>query len=230
MEEIKLALLQRTHPLEIQKSQIDLLEEYARKLTKFVSAFSRSTTHSFKIKDRYYSSISDVLDQILTKFKKYFPRSPIQLTYAIDPLTGKVTFTSTHGKVAILSPTDYLTKHLGFQSEYYRVLNGTCHLTHLDGQGKSRAYLDDIFQIFVYSDIIDYQTVGNTKKPLMGVIPVKGKHGDQESWTFNPLQFGAIARRSFSTIEMQLCTPTGALVPYLSGDTMSRIQFRRRII
>jgi len=103
-------------------------------------------------------------------------------------------------------------------------------MVELEHKGKSRAYLDEIYQIFVYSDIIDYQIVGNTKKPLMGVIPVKGKHGEQESWTFNPLQFGLVPKKSFSTIEMQLCTPTGALVPFLSGDSLSRLQFRRKMI
>ena len=203
---------------------------YAKRVSKVVPNLASAKIKSFSIPARNYASIKDVIDVIVAEFKKAFPTTEVTLTYSIEPLTGRVTFTTAHGNVAIVAPSEYLHQHLGYSSYFFRVLDGSCHLIPLEEKGLGRAYLDELYQIFVYSDIIDYQIVGNTKKPLMGVIPVKGKHGDQESWTFNPLQFGCVPKRVFSTIEIQLCTPSAALVPFLSGDTLSRIQFRHRIV
>ena len=56
-------------------------------------------------------------------------------------------------------------------------------------KGVSRATLDEVHTIFVYSDRFHYQIVGNSKAMLMGVFPLKGAHGEQVSWQFNPLQY-----------------------------------------
>ena len=83
-----------------------------------------------------------------------------------------------------------------------------------------RAYLDEVHSIFfVYSDIIDYQIVGNSKAMLLGVFPTKGVQGEQQSWQFNPLHYITVKMRTLQSIRLKLCTPTGKLVPFQSGVT-----------
>ena len=56
-------------------------------------------------------------------------------------------------------------------------------------ESTSRATLDEVQTLFAYSDAIEDQIVGNSKAMLMGVFPIKGVYGEQQSWQFNPLEY-----------------------------------------
>ena len=90
--------------------------------------------------------------------------------------------------------------------------------------------MDKVQPLFVYSDVIDYQILGNSKPMLMGLFPVKGTHGDQQSWQFNPFQYIDIPTSSIPRITMRICTPTGEADPFMSGDTRCRLHFRGRML
>ena len=155
-----------TPVLEIQQSQIDKIVDHATRITKHVPKFSKAKIKSFSIPARYYPSFKDLADHILKEFERHFSSTTVTLSFVINPLTGKIKFESQHGKVSILTASEYFGKHLGVRPTKYTVLDVPNYMVELEHKGKSRAYLDEIFQIFVYSDIIDYQIVGNTKKPL----------------------------------------------------------------
>ena len=97
-------------------------------------------------------------------------------------------------------------------------------------ESTSRATLDDVQTFFAYSDAIDYQIVGNSKAMLMGVFPIKGVRGEQQSWQFNPLQYIDASKSNIPSITMQLCTPTGDPVPFLGGGSLCRLHFRRKLL
>ena len=112
-----------------------------------------------------------------------------------------------------------------------RIVDGrTLYILGHNQKGPLRAYLDDVHSIFVYSDIIDYQIVGNSKAMLLGVFPTKGVHGEQQSWQFNPLQYISVKMRAVQSIQLKLCTTTGDLVPFQSGDTLCRLDFQRKLV
>ena len=90
--------------------------------------------------------------------------------------------------------------------------------------------MDIVQTLFVYSDVIDYQIVGNSKAMLMRVFPVKGIHVEQQSWQFNPFQYIDIPSSSIPSITMRICTPTGEDVPFMSGDTLCRLHFRWKML
>ena len=93
-----------------------------------------------------------------------------------------------------------------------------------------RSWLEDVQTLYIYSDVIEYQIVGNSKAMLMGVFPVKGNHGEQHLWQFNPFQYIDIPSSCIPSITMRICTPTGEDVPFISGDTLCRLHFRRKML
>ena len=99
-----------------------------------------------------------------------------------------------------------------------------------DEEEKAEEKETEIQSIFVYSDIVDYQIVGNTMATLMGVLPTKGAIKEPQSWQFNPLQYLPIQSNNISTITMKLCTPQGDPVQFLSGDSLCRLHFRRKLL
>ena len=64
---------------------------------------------------------------------------------------------------------------------------------------------------------------------LIGVFPVKGPHGEQVSWQFNPLQYIDVPKSNIPSITMKLSNPTG-YAAFLNGDTLCRLHFRRKML
>ena len=100
----------------------------------------------------------------------------------------------------------------------------------LYGPGEHEPFLDDISSIYVSSDIIEYQLVGNTQVPLMGVLPIQGENGKQLYWNFNPTFYIPVIKTHIPDIEIQLSTPTGKLLEILDGDVIARLHFRKKFL
>ena len=184
----------------------------------------------------YYAEVKDVLEYIRREWQRRM--GAVELGYEVDSYSGRVKFTiqergkaSTEFILSIVSKSDYFGKHMGFDSSPMLLFGSdTWHSMKTSGVGARRALLNDIHSIYVYSDVIDYQIVGNTRATLMGVIPVTGKHRQQQAWQFNPLQYISVSKKSVSSIQLQLCTPQGDPIPFMSGDTLCRLHFRRKIL
>ena len=68
-----------------------------------------------------------------------------------------------------------------------------------------RATLDHVQTIIGDSDAIDYQIIGKSKAMLMCVYSVNG------------VQNIDVSKFNIPRISMQICTPTGDSVPFLTG-------------
>ena len=98
------------------------------------------------------------------------------------------------------------------------------------GNGESQRLFGRVHTLYLYSHVIEYHIVGNSKAKVMGVFPVKGKHGEQQSWQFNPFQYIDIPTSTMSCITIRICFPTGEENPFLSGDNLWRLHFRRKML
>ena len=145
-------------------------------------------------------------------------------------MTGQVKFDWKHGTLKFLSFDKYFFNQLGMITQQVEMSSKLLYISHSGVTGNRRAWLEDVQTIYIYSDGIDYQIVGNSKAMLMGVFPVKRKHGEQQSWQFNPFQYIDIPSSTISSITMRICTPTGEDVPFMSGDTLCRLHFRRKML
>ena len=82
--------------------------------------------------------------------------------------------------------------------------------------------------IYVYTDIIKYQYVGDAKVPLLGVLPVQGSDGEQCYWSFQPPYYIPLSMTTLAAINMQLSDDTGEEIPFAKdGKVVARLHFRR---
>ena len=94
-----------------------------------------------------------------------------------------------------------------------------------------------IHSLMIYSDIIEYNIVGDTKTPLLRCIPFisKVKSGDIISTgqymnyqSFTNLQFKKLLKKSFHIIKIELRETTGEKIPFVSvGITRVVLLFRK---
>ena len=94
-----------------------------------------------------------------------------------------------------------------------------------------------IHSLMVYSDLVEYNIVGDTKGPLLRCFPFisKLKGGDiitagqyMNYQTFSNLQFRPLIRNSFHIIHIDLRDRSGEKIPFISvGITRLVLMFRK---
>ena len=88
--------------------------------------------------------------------------------------------------------------------------------------------LNTISSIYIYTDIIKYQFVGDVKVPLLGVLPVQGLDGEQQYWSFNPPYYIPVAMSTLSSVNIHLADDKGDEIPFFGdGKVVARLHFRR---
>jgi hypothetical protein len=104
--------------------------------------------------------------------------------------------------------------------------------------GEQARYLPDIRRgvhgIYVYTDLILPQFVGDTLAPLIRVINPQHQHGsetlykgDTISYHYKNIYYYPLARNTFDTIEINLLTDYDSLLKFSSGKTLIQLHFRR---
>ena len=97
--------------------------------------------------------------------------------------------------------------------------------------------IDRIHLLMIYSDLVEYSIVGDTKAPLLRCCPFlsKPKGGDiittgqyMNYQTFSNLQFRPLFKNSFHSIHIDLRDRSGEKIPFVSvGITRLVLMFRK---
>ena len=112
------------------------------------------------------------------------------------------------------------------------------------GDGETKAFVADYpFDllagkqlIYVYSNIIEYQHIGDTKAPLIRIIDSKQrlKNGSlceiepTHTIVFSNLEYKKLLSNNFQCIEVQLRTETGKFVPFTgTGKVILTLNFKK---
>ena len=86
-----------------------------------------------------------------------------------------------------------------------------------------------LYSLFIYSDVIEPQVVGDTYAKLLQVTPAPQRTNTIISHTFNPVQYVPLATRQFETIEISIRNSAGDLVPFTTGLAIVKLHFRPRL-
>jgi hypothetical protein len=83
--------------------------------------------------------------------------------------------------------------------------------------------------LYVYSDIIDHQRVGNTSAQLMDIVPVQGAAGRRVHYVSDPLTYLPVSRNYIETIHITIHDENGSalLFPDDTDNVICRLHFRR---
>ena len=80
--------------------------------------------------------------------------------------------------------------------------------------------------LYVYTDIIQNQLVGDVRVRLLRVVPVKSRYEDTTCVTYEQFQFLPLSRSNIQTIEINIRSDTGQLVSFESGKSIATLVFR----
>jgi|GEM_PF-3108127 len=84
------------------------------------------------------------------------------------------------------------------------------------------------YHLFVYTDIIEPQIVGNTMVPMLRMINLKGKSGDAVTETFENPYYLRLNRCCIENISIVICDEFGEEVPFERGQVTVTLNFRKK--
>ena len=86
-----------------------------------------------------------------------------------------------------------------------------------------------LFQnIYINSDLIETQYIGNTRSNVLRIIAPVMKKGEIETFNFNPIFYLPLRVTKFNTIEINITGDTGQLVPFDGGAVITVLHLRRK--
>jgi hypothetical protein len=198
------------------------------------------TYYKLRVPIGYYHSVQQVGEYISKQFEKAYGSYGAHLDMEVDYTTGFVRFLPRGCKVFIFDTSKYLMGLLGlrctmhterdftqYKSSYgiwrtYKVVESL--------QGTRKPQLDVVHSMYVYSDLIEAQPVGDVEAPLLGIVPIgSAEPGERVHYAFNPLSYLPLSATYVRSICIELRTDNGDPVPFAaaSDNVVCCIRLRR---
>ena len=176
-----------------------------------------------RIPPGFYASLEDLIKilnhriQVKLNGSHRTSKEELDFSYSYDPITRHLTLTTVgmDAKILVVCLNPTIKKILDSVNEYVK-LTDELHL------------IPSLNSIYVYTDIIKYQFVGDAKVPLRGVLPAKGQDRSQEYWSFQQPYYIPISATTIATVNIQLCDDKGEEISFHGdGKVVARLHFRR---
>jgi len=156
--------------------------------------------------------------------------SEIDISISINPLTSIVSVT--------------VGPHCGFCTEpsLFNLLGFYDKLTLTDFQaplgdpsgklsrsGTEPCTLNFIYAIYLYTDIIAMEIVGDIKAKLLEIVPVNENNSGTVHYRADKIRYHPLEKKVVGEIEIQLRSSLGSPIPFAQGRVVTCLHFRRRI-
>ncbi len=82
--------------------------------------------------------------------------------------------------------------------------------------------------MWIYTPLIEYQMVGSIMAPLLKVVPLRGKFGDQMVAEFVNEHFVGVLEKNFDSIEISIKDVSGKPIPFSFGGIIIKLHFRKK--
>ena len=180
-----------------------------------------------EIKPDYYSSMPEMVAELNAKIPTgpntiNFHSDGFYIRFDYDSFPNKSIVTMSHA-VSIKMEGSDLAMRMEFKEN--EILRGSTTIISLFMMNMKR-----YTALYVYTDIIQNQLVGDVRASLLRVVPVKLKYGDTTCVTYEQLQFLPLSRSNIQTIEINIRSDTGELVSFESGKSIVTLVFRRKTL
>ena len=178
-----------------------------------------------------YSSIDDILVTMKQVAAEQDPPKQLNMQWTVNTRNQKIEIKLPRPNSALNIISPDIAHILGFPMSF--LLWG-------EGPHVSTFPVDilRVHSIMVYTDLIEYGIIGDTKAPILRCFPFISRiQNDSISTkqfmhyeTFSTLQFKKLLKNSFHSIKIEIRDSTGQLVPFVAvGYTRLTLMFRKSL-
>lgn len=164
----------------------------------------------------------DKIDHVLKALNEN-PLLNKDVVFRHDDISKRVVVTNNNKNITSICTTTTLSLQLGFEPN-------TNFIKTMYGKYPVNLHLGLPSQIFIYTDIIQPQVVGDVITPLLRIIPLDPTlyiYGAYRMNAFSPAHYVSVMRREFDVIEIDIRTSTGEKVPFQFGISSIKLHFKR---
>lgn len=179
----------------------------------------------YEIKEQSFDNIQKLIDAVNEGFEKILG----QKIFEYDETTSKIKIKiSTDPKVKkILHKNIYLENKLAVQLGFIPNDNILQYTESPYTVSLNYGLFD---YIFIYCDIIESRIISDTYAQVLKIFTIENKSNEVTilSKEFQNLEYVPILKREFESIEINLRTVTGELMPFTHGISNLKLHFRRK--
>ena len=183
---------------------------------------ARGNAYLTYIEDGYYDRPEELIQAIAKKLIMPRGSSKKKAKLSYSSVTQKATLYLTPNTRLTLSGV--MGQILGFPTKI--IINPTGSYTLKPFEGSSVVDMNQGMEaLYVYSSVVQPRIVGNSFVPLLGIVPITGKHGEVVSKQFDNIHYVLLLTREFGTVEVDIRDDTGRSVPFERGKVTATLHF-----
>lgn len=203
--------------------------------------YDRDIRHtSFTVWPGNFMSVQDIGDRVCRLIEDGIRASDLRrkprIMFQYDFESRAGTFHTNEGSLYVFTDSLYLANMMGMKPNLIVPVEidaiAAIEIPRLYMlSGPSRSVFTKLDSIYVYSDIIENQYIGDTEAPLLGIVPVlKRNNEDKQFFTFNPPLYLPVNKSQFSEVKILLRSARGEALPFpaFSPSVICSLRFRRR--
>jgi hypothetical protein len=178
-----------------------------------------------------YKNPQLVVNNLIQNFNMLFggARYLTNMGLAVDGATGRLTLRVDNAMAAlyIFTESPSLVHVLGLPPK--AIDNKEPAVYGLGLEGSKTPRFDAVHSLYVYSDIVKEQRVGDSMSPLFEIVPVKGVPGNRVHYCVNPLTYLPVNRDYIDSINIVIMDEYGNPVVFPDDveNVVCRLRFRR---
>lgn len=185
--------------------------------------------HQIRLPPGYYESPSDIVQYVNQHIEEFAKKSDIEQfpIFNYNAFTKRLHGVISNGASVIFSQALCFMLGIGARQN---------PIQHFDDEPltfRSNHACDmnrDLNSLFVYCNLLEHVLVGDSKVPLLRIVPISGKHGDNSYITYEKPQYVPIQRKHFDSIEIDIRNDAGLPIPFETGKVLITLHFRLRKI
>ncbi|CAB4044097.1 Hypothetical predicted protein, partial [Paramuricea clavata] len=194
-------------------------EQELQKVNKSDSDYYRIEKQPYQtvvLKETQYSSIEQLTKALNAGMSK---ETQTKVKFSYNRSSRKVLVDVKHG-TTVWFPGELATV-LGFdQDTLIEKKTSSPYPADINGEFSSMMY--------VYTDIVDAQFVGDVKAPLLRIVYVEGEYGNTVQASFRNLQYVPVKVNSFETIEVNIKNDQNENVSFEFGKSIETLHIRQK--
>jgi hypothetical protein len=185
------------------------------------------------IQPKYYDSVESLGAEICKVIEDVLQSDKVCLRYIYDANLKRGQFINHKGEISIYTEdSNILGDLLGHKQSPVNCVCKNHNYYRLFLHGTAEPKLPVVNTMWIYTDITEMQQVGDSKVPLLGVIPAHSLGRRREHYPVNPVHFQALSRNHISEITIQIADDRGRRIPFVIGanedSLVCCLRFRRR--
>ena len=123
--------------------------------------------------------------------------------------------------------SERLQTMLGFREDAtFEDFNNAGAVSH-DINAATKCSMFQIYTMYIYTNIIQSNIVGDKLAPLLDIIPVQGGPNRMYAYRMDKPRYVALSQKSIAFPEIELMTDQGEAVPFTTGRVVVKLHFKK---